>query len=408
VSPSAGLTTVFDDLIRFFVKCSDGYTYGFGSTGSIYRRDVDAFWQKVYDDSDGAIKGAEEMPKDGSVTYLGWCTNTKVKRKPIPGLSNWNDVEVVAQSLQPADWHTMKQVAGATKIANKSMLAMVGYDGSFTNEAVDFIPGTIIKTLVERNGRVISSTANAAIDAEQPLAQVGTDGEVYFANMSDTIPVFRFPGGGQVNPGGVCNEVSQVDFFEWEETALSWIDKQSVGNMSLWAVYNADSGYGGVYSYGRKRKNQPVTLNLEYALDMDELGAVVTVDGTTLVSYRDGSDFGVKASDDTTKATATYEGLDLKAPVKKPVNITPWKYAEIFMKPLPASCHVQFQYKVNKTGNWVVATQQSGSSDYNVDQGKKAIFQIGAEGEIFEPRIILTPSVNTTPEVYRVRIFFED
>ena len=389
------------------MECSDGYTYGFGSTGSIYRRDADAFWQKVYDDSDGAIKGAEEMPASGGKTYLGWCTDTKVKKKEIPGLSNWNDVQTVAQDLISADWHTMRQVAGATKIANKSYLAMVGYDESYTNEAVDFIPGTIIKTLVERDGRVIASTANAAIDAEYPLAQVGTDGDVIFANMSDTIPVFRFPGGGQVNPGGVCNEIDQVQFFEWEEDALSWIDKQSVGNLSLWGVYDADTGYGGVWSYGRKRKNHPTVLNLEYALDVDEIGAVVTVEGVTLVSYRDGSDFGVKATNDGVKAIGTYEGLDFKAPVKKPVNITSWKYAELFMKPLPEGCSVQLQYKMNEAGAWFAAYQADGTTAYSTVSGKKKAFQIGAEGEIFEPRVVLNPLGNETPEIFRIRCYFE-
>ena len=407
-SPSAGLTTVFDDLIRFFVKCSDGYTYGFGSTGSIYRRDTDAYWQKVYDDPDGEIKGAEEMPTSNGTTYLGWCTDTKVKKKLIPGLSDWNDITIVAQNLISGVSHTMKQVGGATKIANGAYLAMVGYDESFTNEAVDFIPGTVIKTLVERNGRVIASEANGAIDCEYPLAQIGTDGEVIYANMNDTIPVFRFPGGGKVNPGGVCNEKKETNFFEWEETALSWIDKQTVGNLSLWAVWGATSGYGGVYSYGRKRKNHPVTLNLEYALDVDELGALVNIDGTTLVSYRDGTDFGVKAVSSAIKDTGTYEGLDFKAPVKKPVNITKWNTAEIFMKPLSDYVSVEFWYKLNKTGAFIQATLADGMGvQYNTVAGKKAVFRLGVESEIFEPRIVLNTIGNTSPEVYRLRIYFE-
>jgi hypothetical protein len=407
-SPSGAPTTVFEDLIHFFVKCSDGYTYGFGNTGRIYRRDADGFWQKVYTDPDGEIKGAEEMPTSNGTTYLGWCTDTKVKKKQIPGLDSWNDMTTVAQNLLSTDWHTMKQVTGATKIANKSYLAMVGYDESFTNEAVDFIPGTVIKTLVERDGRVIGSEANAAIDCEYPLAQIGTDGEVIFANMSDTIPVFRFPGGGQVNPGGVCNAIKEVGFFEWEETATSWIDKQMVGNLSLWAVYGGDSGYNGIYSYGRKRKNHPVTLNLEYALEADELGALVTVDSITLVSYRDGTDFGVKAVSSTIKDVGTYEGLDFRAPVKKPVNITQWTTAELFMSPLSEGTSVEFWYRVNKTGAFQQATLADGSAtNFTTVSGKKAVYRIGTEGEIFEPRIVLNPLGNETPEVFRVRVYFE-
>ena len=361
----------------------------------------------MYQDPDGEIKGAEEMPTGNGTTYLGWCTNTKLKKKLIPGLANWNDVITVAQNLQSGVPHTMKQVGGATKIANGSYIALVGYDESYTNEALDLIPGTISNTLVERNGRIIIGTANSAIDSELPLAQIGDDGELIFANMSDTISVTRFPGGGKVNTGGVCNEVKQVSFFEWEETALSWIDKQLVGNLSLWAVYDADAGKGGIYSYGRRYKNHPITLNLEYALDADELGALVTVEGVTLVSYRDGTDFGVKAVDATTKATGIWEGLDFKAPVKKLINITKWIQHEVFCSPLPAGASIQFWYRMNKSGDFIQAVLADGNTEYRTANGKKAVFNIGAEGEIFEPRLVVTPIGNQTPEIYRQRTYFE-
>lgn len=414
-SPSGGLTTIFSDLIRFFVKCSDGYTYGFGNTGCIYRRDSSAFWQRVYKDPDGAIKGAEEAPASGNKTYLAWCTDTKLKKKAIPGLSNWNDVTTVSTNLSSQDWHTMKQVGGATKIANGSWIAMLGYDESYTNEALDLIPGNIAKTLIERNGRVIIGTyktgyptkgINGAIDAEVQIAQIGNDGNIYYANGANSVAIKTLPGGGYINPGGIANERDDINFFEWEETALSWIDKQSVGNMSLMAVYGATTGKGGVYTYGRKNKNHPIVLNLEYLLDADELGAIVCVNGVTLVSYRSGSDFGVKAVDSHIKATGTYEGLDFRAPVKKPSNITVWNTAELFMKPLPNGCSVSMYYRVNKTGDFVRAYTASGGTSYNTALGDKAVFRIGEEGEIFEPKVILTPIGNFTPEIHRIRINF--
>lgn len=415
-SPTGGLSTVFEDLIRFFVKCSDGYTYGFGNTGCIYRRDADAYWQRVYKDTDGAIKGAAEMPASGGKTYLGWCTDTKVKRKPIPGKDNWNDVEIVAQNLSPQDWHTMRQVNGATFIANGPYLGLVGYDESYTNEALDLIPGNIAKTIVERNGRAIVGTVlasdptrgvNGAIDTEVPLAQVGTDGELFYADGNSSIATKRFPGGGQVNPGGVCNEIDQVSFFEWDGDAVSWIDKQEVGNMALFAVYNADTGYGGIYSYGRKNKNKDFVMNLEYQLDYDELGAICNVEGTTLVSYQDGSDFGVLAVDSNTKAAAVYEALDFKAPVKKPVNITPWKYVEVYCSPLVLHTSIEFWYRMDKNGDWVQAKMENGETSFDEAGEKKGVFLIGEVGEIYEYRIGLTPYLNTSPEVYLVRTYFE-
>lgn len=423
-SPSSGanVTTIFQDLIKWFVKCSDGFTYGFGNTGYIYRRDTDGIWVIVYKDPDGEIKGAAEWYSQTGATYLYWATNSKLNRKRIPGLSNWNDVNVGGvgtwpkTNLETTDSHMMREAGGSLIIANKEFLALVGYDDSYTNEALDLIPGNIANTIVERNGRTIVGSIpasnpergiNAAIDSEVPLAQIGNDGELFYANMSDSIPVKRFPGGGKVNPGGVVNALEQSNFFEWEQTALSWIDKQSIGNLSLWGVYDADSGYNGVYSFGRKNKNHPFTLNLEYELEVDEIGAITSTNGTTLISYRDGSDFGVKATDLENKAEAIYDGLDFKSPVKKPINITQWIVAELFMTPLPENTWVEFWYKLNKSGSFLRAKTGDGDTQFNTTNEKKAVFSIGATGEIFEPRIVLHPYGNTTPEIHRVRIYFQ-
>lgn len=422
-SPSQALTSVFRDLIRFFVKATDGYTYGFGSTGYVYRRDADAFWLRVYKSPTGAIKGAEEKPSESGKSYLIFASDTELYKKEIPGRSDWNDVETIGSSasdtgasLNSDDWHTMKMVNGSVFICNGKWLALVGYDDSYTNEALALYPGNLAKTLVERKGRVVIGTArksdpnksiNSAIDTEVPLAQVGDNGEIFFANMTDTVPVKQFPGGGKTNPGGVTNEIDQVTFIEWEDTALSWIDKQNVGNMALFAVYGADTGRGGIYSYGRKNKNHPFAMNLDYQFDADELGAITSVDGTIIFSYQNGSEFGVKAVDSTAKATAVYEGIDLKSKIKKPGNITNWKYAHIYCEPLPDGSSLEFWYKLEKTGDWIQAPMEDGTSTFDNTGETEAVFLIGAEADIFEPKLVINPTGNTSPEVHRIVIFFE-
>lgn len=412
-SPSAGLTTVFDDLIYFFVEASDGYTYGFGNTGSIYRRDSDGFWMRVYKDPDGAIKGSAEWYSPGH-TYLYFATDTLLKRKELPGLDNWNDVTTVG-NLNSTDWHTMTEAGGALTIANKEFIAYVGYDESYTPETVDLIPGNIAKTIVERNGRAIIGTVrasdtsrgvNGAIDSEVPLAQVGSDGEIFYADMASSMPVTKFPGGGKVNPGGVTNLIEQVNFFEWEEGASSWLDKQAVGNLAMFGVFNADTGKNGIYTYGRKRKNHPFVLNLEYALEVDEIGAVVDVEGTTLISYQDGTDFGVKATDPDNKATWTYESLDLKTKAKRPTQITQWKMVELFFDPLPNGTSLEVFYRMDKTGNFTRAKVDDGQSSFGTANKKKAIFFVGATGDTFEIKVVGNPYGNYTPEVHRAEISF--
>lgn len=414
LSPSAGLNNVYVDLVLFWVKASDGNTYGFGNAGNIYRRFPDGFTRNVYKDSRGAIKGAIEKPSSGA-TYLQWATDTRVMQKPLPGASNWSDATEVADNLTGTDWHTMRQVGGANYIANGSKLALVGYDDSWTNEALDVIPGRYIKTIIERNGRAVVGTypagypnkgVNGAIDCEVPLVQIGDDGNLFFANFTDSMPTKRFPGGGRVNPGGVANEVDQIEMFDWVFGADSWIDRQTLGNMSIWGVFDADSGKNGLYYYGRKNKEQPFTLNLEYAMDVDEIGAVTNVDGVTIASYRDGTDFGVRAVDSTTKAQGDWQGLEYRTPTKKAEQITKFSHVEVFMDTLPTGCSVYFYYQKNKSGDWVQAYTADGNAAFTSTGGKKATFRIGEEMDIFEPRVVMIPSANTTPEIFRIVTYF--
>lgn len=377
----------------------------------------------VYDQH-AQITGACEKPSYGGKVYLEWATRTELHRKEIPGDASWNDVDAAGTvqgdefpktNLTDADYHTMVQVGGSVMIANGAMLAMSAYDDSWTNEALDLIPGNIAKCLVERNGRTVIGTyrvadpskgVNGMVDAEVPLMQVGDDGYIYYADFSNSIAMKRLPGGGKVNPGGMTNKVDQVNVFDWEQTALSWINKQSIGNMALLGVYGADEGRGGIYTMGRKKKDQPFVLNLEYQFDADEIGAVCDVDGTTIFSYRIGSTYGVMAVDQNNKAIGIYEGLDLKAPAKQSLEITVWKTAELFMKKLPSGSAVEFWYRCNKTGDFVQARTADGQLQYTYADGQKAVFSIAAEGDIFEPRIKTIPIGNETPEIYRQRYFF--
>ena len=410
---------VISDLIKFFVKSSvDGLLYGFGSTGKIYKRDNNGNYTLVYTDPDGEIRGAEEAPQNDKTVSFIWATATKLKRKPMPGAGNWSDVSTVATNLADVPYHTMKQVNGNVMICNGEKLAMWAYDGSFTNEALDLIPGNISKTLVERKGRTIigcyqksdpDSGINSAIDGEFPFIQVGNKGYIYLADGVSSIPIKQFPGGGKTNPSSVCNLIQQPEVFEWEEEALSWIDKQEVGNFALFGVYGAEKNfYNGIYSLGRLTKNRPLILNLEYSLkDVQEIGALTSLNENIIVSYRKNpSMYGVRSIDFSKKAIANYQGLELKAKPKGFGEKTFWDIAEILLAPLPSGCKIFFNYRLNKSGNFIPATTIEGRTSYDKTGGTKALFSIKQEAEIFEPEVILGPNGNLSPEVFRIRIYF--
>ena len=62
---------------------------------------------------------------------------------------------------------------------------------------------------------------------------------------------------------------------------------------------------------------------------------------------------------------------------------------------------------MNKTGDWVQAKMESGGTTYNTALGKKGVFLIAAEGEIFECKLVLNSVANQSPEIFRIRIYFD-
>lgn len=407
------------------ITADDGYTYFFNRDGKIYRRDSNGAYTLVYTDSDGVIKGAWQWYNNVGSTFLTWATDTKLRRKQIlsgttPVNTNWSDVDATINSqsypktLSSSDDHTMRDINGALYICNDNKIAMVGYDDTFTSEALQLIPGNRAKTLIEDpivgaiigckrkdareesylidwdtlslnwNAKHLVSTASVnAVIGGLGLAQVGSNGKVfYLGDLSK--PLFSFPGGGQVNPYGV-----DVD-----------------DGLYLFGVYGNGTDKTGIYSYGTKMQNADYTLNLEYQFDCDEIGAVKKVGSTVLFSYKNGSSYGVKKVDLTAKATAVYGSLDLEAPVdtkKEPV----WTTVRIVTAPMPSGTSISLRRKTDKSGEFTQANMEGGDIVFSIADATEALFLIGDAGKYIEVEITLTPVGNTSPEVYRVEVDFK-
>lgn len=253
-------------------------------------------WTLVYTDVAGAILGAMEWGQANGKQYLFWATATKLNAKEIPGASDWSDVNdsiVIGgdtftypkTNLTNAPNHMMQGMGGgigALVINNGNTLAMVGYDGSYTNEILRFTPGQEAKILLQRNSDAIVGTRSknqlykSALfawdgqdteevfgwDANKPIpltdiaAMIDTEvgllvdnkGQVFFSDFVAGLPIFIFPDNGKVSAGGVTNEEYLALFGVW-------------GNGSK----------SGIYSYGRKWKNAKLVPNLEYSIECDEI-----------------------------------------------------------------------------------------------------------------------------------------
>jgi len=420
--------------IYFQVNSSDGDTYLFG-TSKIWKQTSAGVLSLVYTDPDGQICGAAEWSHSNGLFYLFWATATKLKSKLITGgEADWSDVndDIVVGSdtytypktnLTSTLWHTMVVANGALNICNKDKMAFVGFDGSYTNESLQLLPGSVAKTVIDREDFVViaagsntdaldaylyawqqgaltylkkkkipAKNINALIEGEVMLMQADTDGDIYFSDFVSFLPVTKFPSGGQVNPGGVL-VYDKIAYF---------------------GVFGSDdASKDGVYSYGRNKKNGIWGMNLEYPITCDEIGSLGIVNGVLQVAYKNGSNYYLYKIDSTTKQTFVYESLDLVAPLTSSPELSTWSSVKLILKKMPASTSLAVKYRMDKvednsnggdSNGWVSAMLEGSSASLSVTGTTQTEFLIGSVGEICEIQITGTPSGNNTPEVIRAEV----
>lgn len=393
---------IVTDLINFFVNCNDGNTYAFGDTGKIYKRTSLAVWSLVYTDTDGKITGAAEW-YTATKTYLYWTTATKLNRKEIPGVADWSDaVHSWKTDLTSATWHTMAQANGSLMICNDKNMAMVGYDDSYTKESLMLRPGIVSKTLIEYGNQVLigggdsvreswlltweqtalswinknkipSKTINAIVQAELMLMSAG-DNELYYSDMVNNMPVCTLD--GKANPGGVVEK----------------------GGLALFGLYGGS--FSGIWSYGRTKKNESHTLNLEQYIDCDEIGAICKIAGQVFVSYQNGTDHLIRKVDTATKAVAEYYSLDCIFPKETNCNSI-----ELLAEKIPTGCTIAVYYDIDKTGVWTQA-KLSGDIATATATMRDPVFLCSSYGRKMNLKIVLTPSGNVSPTISKIFVNF--
>lgn len=418
------------DLPYFSFPASDGNTYLFGSS-KIYKRTSGGTLSVVYTDPDGGIVGAGEWWEDNGKKYLFWATSTKLKSKEIAGASDWSDVNAThtglsggnqtypKTNLTAATWHTMRMANTAFMICNDNTLAMVGWDGSYTTEALRLLPDQVANTVIDRSDdavigcstksgnqgamifswttnslnyekkqRLPASSINALIDAEVLLAQADSTGKLFYSDFYSYLPITAFPDGGKVNPGAVV-DIDGVVYF---------------------GVYGAtDTTKNGIWSYGRNKKNGDLTLNFEYPITCDDLGSLFAVGTTLFATYKinTGSVYKLVKVDTANKQVGVWESIELTAPEKEVPEDTRWVGVRLIMDKLPSGASVGVKYKVNHAAAWTAAKLDGNTELLTTENATKALWKVGAVGDYFEIQVTMTPSGNNAPNIRQVHAIFQ-
>jgi hypothetical protein len=429
---------------KFTVPADDTNTYFFLENGRILKRTSAGVYSLPFTETEGIITGAEQAYDELGNVILYWATLTKLHCKVILDSAgaavntNWSDVDATINgqtcpktNLTSSTDHAMKWVNGSLLGVNVSSLYLVGYDSSYTNNALQIQPGISGKTLFDL-GLSALIAANRLDDKEQswllewdtssldyndktPLSfaninaivkaggitmiQYGTEGQLHFVGDSTDLPIVSFPGGGQVDIDGV-----EVD-----------------RGLAMFGVYGNGAGKTGIYSYGRRTKNADFTLNLEYQFDCDEINSVKKIGTVLTFCYKLGSTYGVKKVDTANKATrAIYESLDCVVPptfIDAPMHNS----ATLTLAPLPAGCSIELWRRLDKIetggtdyeGNftaanngWFQCETPDGKGVYEEEGGIEAVFNMEDTARIVEFGIVLNCSGNNSPEVLTLQSSF--
>lgn len=420
--------TLINDLIQFFVPSYDGSTYAFGSKGSIYARTGnlnDGAWNFAYNDENGAIKGAAEFQLNDGITYMYWATASSIARRPmntgeaaLPWTNATQDYKVDKISSS-AVWHPMAVASGQLNIGNAEGLATITFADAFNPFALNIRPGNLINTIEERDDYIILGSGkqdkgeeghiwswittavnwvqkkripiqgvNAMITTEKMLLQGGDDGELFFSDFINSVPIAKVPGGGQVQPGGVSilNDLAVFGFF--------------------------GGTYPGIWSYGRRNKNRSDALNYEYRLvgttggsTISTIGAVAVINGDLLASWataESNNDFayGVDQVSSTTKANAIYEGLEFDG--GSPHLAKTVDTIAFVMSPLPSGTSVSAKFKLDKETDWRYAVLGGETTTFSTTNAVVALFNLGKPGRIYEVGAELNASGASSPEIHAI------
>ena len=402
----------------------------------------DLQWTFVYNDENGEIKGAAEWENEDGGNYLYWATSSSISRKLLPGsatatpdtgTNRWADVEMnykVEFINSSAAWHTMKPAAGSLYIANGEGISELTFDEVFDPYAMNVRPGNRINALEERNDYLILGTeresgeedghiwswaptsenwiekkripvngVNAMIFTEFPLLQGGDNGEIFFSDFSNSVPLNAITGGGKSTPHGVV-------VFD---------------DLAMFGIYGGSAvSYPGIWSYGRKRKNRSQALNYDYRLSptingstISSLAAIVNFNGLMLASWGTedshtsavDSEYGVDMVVSTTSASAIYEGLEFDA--GRPFQKKMFRSAIVTMVALPSLTSISFKYKFDKESAWRYGVTGGNSTTFSNTGATEAEFIIGGMGFVFEVGLELNPSGSDTPEILAITTYLD-
>ena len=420
--------TTVDALCRVRIALSEGTSLWFSyTTGKIWYRSSGGTWTLVYTTSPATgaagCLGAEEF--DG---FVYWATQSRLHRiattATLSTAAGWNagvSINWATFTNTQASYHPMQKQNLQLFIGDKNYVAKVsGATGShaFTANALDIRQPLIIKTMIDFDidiliGTYVADTVNktevirwdteaSSWDSSDPIeenginaflrddnyvyAQCGKAGRFYLYNGEQLVPFKRIPG-------------------TWSPTQTAEVYPQAVGTLLTIPVFGLSNVAGnptnqGVYSLGSYSKDYPKIMDLSYpisdgVLTTMEVGAILVMGADMLVSWKNGSSFGVDKLDYTAKYASAYIETKMLTPAGARGMLKSVSSVFINYITLPASTAISIKYKTKHDASFSAAMNQVDDTNLFQIRSDEVIPNIAA----LQLRFDFTVSSNNAPEV---------
>lgn len=419
--------TTVDELCKVSITASSGETFWFSSTsGKIWRRDTSGNWLLVYTTAPAAggagCLGAAEY--DG---YIYWATESRLHRIPIGAIASAADWTANAEpnwatfSNTDPDFHPTVKQGVSLFIGDGNYVAKVsGATGShtFTANALDIRQPHRIKTMIAYGIDLVLGTfihenvnlcsvirwdteseswsvadsveengINAFIkDGNYYYAQAGRAGRVYYYNGSTLEPAYRIPG-------------------DWSPTKTAYINPDATTIYQTIPLFGLSNVAGnpqlqGVYSFGSYSKDYPKVLDLSYPVSAGlsgiEIGSLRAIGEDLLVSWYDGTNYGVDKLDWSAKYDAAYIETGILTPPERRSSLkSSLKIIANYADILPASCGLTFQYKKAYEASYSSALTSITDTTLVQERVEKVIPEIAA----LQLKIGFTVNSNDAPKI---------
>lgn len=313
-------------------------------------------------------------------------------------------------------------ITGSTSGATATVTTIV--TGVFSENALDLPVQSIVKCLGPMGtdlliGTIVNSniigtkiyrwnTWSVSYTNSDPIPEVGIN--AFLPTDNFVIVNAGTKGNLYIYDGSTLDIYKQVK-GDWSASDKALVHPQAVLNFNGLPLFGMSSIIGnptimGIYSLGRTNRNYPYVLNCEYLLASRDIAnieifCITPIDNSFLVSWKNGSTYGIDRMDLTEKFNGAYFTTRIIMPDRMALT----NFSQIFSgyRRLPTGTLINFEKSVNYQAFVPI-------SDIRTDTKRNmrySAIDIG-EATTLQARAILQTSGNDSPEMEITRIKIKD